>query len=268
MRSTTGASPGRAKGEYDRAIADYTEAIRLDPKHAAAFNNRGLAWTAKGEHDRAIADYTEAIRLDPKHAAAFYNRGNAWSAKGEYDRAIADYTEAIRLDPNYATAFNNRGNAWAAKGEYDRAIADYTEAIRLDPKHANAFNNRGRPGQTKRGVRPGHRRLHRGHPPRPEPATPFNNRAWLWATCPEAKYRDGPRAVASATRACELSGWKDAYNLDTLAAAYAEVGDFARAVASQQKANDLYQSEQDRRTGEERLALYKDGKPYREEPGR
>ena len=96
---------------------------------------------------------------------------------------------------------------------------------------------------------------------------PLLNRAWLWATCPAAKYRDGKRAVASATRACELRGWKDPYGLDTLAAAYAEAGDFAKAVVYQRVANDLYQGEQARRKGEERLALYKEGKPYREEPG-
>ena len=141
--STTAASRIVAKGDHDRAIADYSEAIRLDPKHASAFNNRGIAYRAKGDHDRAIADYNEAIRLDPKDALAFNNRGIAYRAKGDHDRAIADYSEAIRLDPNDALAFNNRGNAYRAKDDIDAAIADYSEVIRLDPKHASAFSNRG-----------------------------------------------------------------------------------------------------------------------------
>ena len=62
--------------------------------------------------DRAIADYTEAIRLDPKYANAYSNRGVAYSDKGDKDRAIADFTEAIRLDPKYADAYNNRGFAY------------------------------------------------------------------------------------------------------------------------------------------------------------
>jgi tetratricopeptide (TPR) repeat protein len=132
-----------AKKEYDRAIADYGEAIRLDPKFAVAYSGRGRAWSAKKEYDRAIADYGEAIRLDPKDALAYTNRGSAWSAKKEYDRAIADYGEAIRLDPKFAMAYYNRGLAWSAKKEYDRAIADYDEAIRLDPKDASAYTNRG-----------------------------------------------------------------------------------------------------------------------------
>jgi len=71
-----------AKGDYDGAIADFSEAIRLDPKFAIAFSGRGLAYSAKGDHDRAIADFNEAIRLDPKSRIAFYNRGLAYDAKG------------------------------------------------------------------------------------------------------------------------------------------------------------------------------------------
>src|SRR5271166_5902962 len=131
------------KGDYDRAIADSTEAIRLNPKFAKAFNNRGFAYKNKGDYERAIADYTEAIRLNPKLAEAFNNRGIAYDHKEDYQRAIADYTEAIHLNPNYATAFNDRGVAYDSKGDYERAIADYTEAIRLNPKRAETFNDRG-----------------------------------------------------------------------------------------------------------------------------
>ena len=110
---------------------------------AIAYYSRGLAYYDKGDDDRAIADYNEAIRLDPKSAYAYSNRGLAYDHKGDLDRAIADYNEAIRLDPKYALAYFNRGNAYYQKGDDDRAIADYNEAIRLDPKYAFAYNNRG-----------------------------------------------------------------------------------------------------------------------------
>jgi len=132
------------KGDVERAIADYTEAIRLNPNYARAFNDRGFDYAKKGENDRAVADYTEAIRLDPKYALAFLNRGIAFGKKGDIDRAITDFTEAIRLDPNNSQALNNRGFAYASKGDNDRAIADYNEAIRLNPQYAAAFCNRGR----------------------------------------------------------------------------------------------------------------------------
>jgi lipoprotein NlpI len=131
------------KGDDDRAIAEYNEAIRLDPKFAYAYSNRGLAYDHKGDLERASPDYNEAIRLDPKYAQAYFNRGNAYYQKGDDDRAIADYNEAIRLTPKYAYAYNNRGTAYDHKGDPDRAIADYNEAIRLDPKFAQAHSNRG-----------------------------------------------------------------------------------------------------------------------------
>jgi tetratricopeptide (TPR) repeat protein len=139
------------KGDYDRAIADYTEALRLDPNLVAAYFNRGDAYRNKGDYDRAIADYTEALRLDPNLASnlnpnfafAYNNRGIAYYEKGNYDRAIADYTEALRLNPNYTEAYNNRGIAYYEKGNYDRAIADFTEALRIKPNFAFAYSNRG-----------------------------------------------------------------------------------------------------------------------------
>jgi tetratricopeptide (TPR) repeat protein len=90
---------------------------------AITFNSRGNAWRAKGDNDRAITDFNEAIRLNPRDAVAFDNRGNAWSDKRDNDRAIADYSEAIRLNPQEALTFIGRGNAWNDKGDNDRAIA-------------------------------------------------------------------------------------------------------------------------------------------------
>ena len=126
----------RDRNDLDHAIADYNEAIRIDPGLTLAFLGRGIAFSDKGDNDRAIADFSEAIRLDPKFARAYTNRGIVFRDKGDLDRAIADYSEAIRLDPEDAMAFTSRGIAYHAKGDNDRAIADFNEAIRLDPKDA------------------------------------------------------------------------------------------------------------------------------------
>jgi tetratricopeptide (TPR) repeat protein len=132
------------KRDYDRAIADHNEAIRLDPNYALASSNRGFAYLNKGDNDRAIADFNEAIRLDAKNANTFFGRGLAYANKGDYDQAIADYNEAIRLDANKDSVFASRGFAYEKKRDQHRAIADYNEAIRLNPKYALAFCNRGR----------------------------------------------------------------------------------------------------------------------------
>jgi tetratricopeptide (TPR) repeat protein len=108
-----------------------------------AYNNRGLVYSTLGEYQRAIQDHNEAIRLDPQLAEAYYPRGVAYGALGEYQRAIEDLDEAIRLDPQDAKAYNNRGRAYDDLGEHERAIQDHNEAIRLDPQLASAYNNRG-----------------------------------------------------------------------------------------------------------------------------
>jgi S1-C subfamily serine protease/cytochrome c-type biogenesis protein CcmH/NrfG len=132
-----------AKRDYDQAIRDYTEAIRLDPSDAAAYGCRGKAWFAKLDCDEAIRDATEAIRLDPNEPHYYSCRSCAWFGKMEYDEAIRDATEAIRLDPSDAVAYGCRGNAWFQKMDYNTAIRDYTEAIRLDPTDATAYCFRG-----------------------------------------------------------------------------------------------------------------------------
>src|SRR5258708_9370186 len=134
MNYTNRGNGYREKGDLDHAIADFGEAIQIDPKHVMAFNNRGVVYSYKGDRDRAISDFNEAIRIDPKYPMAFINRRAASVDKGDIDPAIADYNAAIRLDPKYARAFNNRGNAYRAKGDADRATADHNEAIRLDSK--------------------------------------------------------------------------------------------------------------------------------------
>ena len=131
------------KEDYDRAIQDFNQAIRLVPNYVRAYYNRGNVHQRKGDFDSAIADYGQAIRLDPKFGDAFNNRGAAYQHMGDNDRAIAAYSQAIRLNPNYATAFYNRGNAHRQNGDYVQAIQDFDQAIRLNPNYATAFYNRG-----------------------------------------------------------------------------------------------------------------------------
>jgi tetratricopeptide (TPR) repeat protein len=119
---------------------------------------------------------------------------------------------------------------WHNKLESDRAIADFDEAIRLDPKDASAYNGR----------------------------------AWLEATCPEARFRNGKMAVDDASTCCELDGWTEPDYLDTLAAAYAEAGDFDTAVRWAEQALDTVSNDK-KREFQSRLELYKEHKPYRKE---
>jgi tetratricopeptide (TPR) repeat protein len=104
--------------------------------NAVAYYNRGLTYFDMDQTDRAIADFDEALRLDPGLAAAYNGRGAVYNYEGQYDRAIADFDEALGLAPGYGWAYGNRCLAYGHKGQYDRAIGDYDEALRLYPPGA------------------------------------------------------------------------------------------------------------------------------------
>src|SRR5438105_9027272 len=97
-------------GDYAKVITDATEAIRLQPNQAA-YNLRGSAYYDRGEYDIAVADFDDALKLGPPSGTIFHNRGNAWRGKGDYAKAIADYDATIKLEPKSAFSFQNRGIA-------------------------------------------------------------------------------------------------------------------------------------------------------------
>jgi tetratricopeptide (TPR) repeat protein len=128
--------PHDAKQAYDRAIADFSEAILINPNSAHAHRLRAHSYDGVTDYDRAIADYSEAIRLDPSDPFGYTGRAGAYGSRnqaGDYDRAIADNSEAIRLDPNHIFGYWGRARTYADMKDHDRAIADYAEALRLDP---------------------------------------------------------------------------------------------------------------------------------------
>jgi lipoprotein NlpI len=135
-------------GKPDLAIQHCTRAIdsgRLSGDTLAKMHyNRGIEWAAKGDYDRAIADYDAALRASPKFADAYYNRGNAWGLKGDPDRAITDYDAFLRLNPKDPAAHIARAVELMVKGDYARAVAGYDTALALDPRSGIALHGRGR----------------------------------------------------------------------------------------------------------------------------
>jgi tetratricopeptide (TPR) repeat protein len=267
--SDAGLYVGRAeawklKGEIDRAMKDLNEAIRLDPKFVKGFLNRGILWMKQDEYAKAVSDFDEAIRLDPKSAVAFANRGIALTGSMEYRKAILDYDKAVRLDPKSLVALFARGNFRASLSEDGRAIGDYDEIIRLDPKFAPAFLNRGLVFAMMKEYDKAIRDYDEAIRLAPTSEEGYRRKASLLAMCRQEKIRDGKKAVELATRACELSDWKSAFCLDTLAAAYAETGDFAKAIKWQTKAlEDPKLLTGDGDEWRRKLQLYKDNNTSR-----
>jgi tetratricopeptide (TPR) repeat protein len=127
-------------GKLDEAIAQYSEALRIDPTYVEAHNNLGAVLATQGKLDEAIAHHYEAIRMRPDFAEAHNNLGNALFRHGKLDEAIAQYSEALRIYPVYAEAHYNLGIALATQGKLDEAIAHYSEALRIAPSAEAHYN--------------------------------------------------------------------------------------------------------------------------------
>ncbi len=221
------------KGEYDHAIANFDQALQLDPQSEPAYFSRGRANKLDGNYEQAFRDYTHTIQINPKAVAAYVNRGQIYNLEGDHDRAIADFNQAIQLDAGRPIPYLDRGVAEVAKGEYNQAIADFNSALKIDPNFSPAYNNL----------------------------------AVQLATCPIAALRDGKRAVEYATKACELSQWGNIRQISTLAAACAEAGDFNNAVKWENKILETPNLSPEESAGaKERLDLYQAHQPYHREP--
>ena len=131
------------QGKFEQAIADLDEAIRLQPNYPDAYGNRGNAYTNQGQLVQAFTDYNQALILRPNDPATYNNRGNAYFHKRNLNLAISDFDQALHLRPNYPAAYNNRGMTYTYQGKFEQAIADLDEAIRLQPNYPDAYGNRG-----------------------------------------------------------------------------------------------------------------------------
>jgi tetratricopeptide (TPR) repeat protein len=261
------------KREFDKAIADFTEAIRtadevqrVDPHFAVIYYNRGRAFLEKKAYDRAIADFSETIRLSPKEAPlseVYFNRGEAWRGKRDFDKVIADYSEALRLDPTVANVYHFRGNAWREEQQYDKALADFDQALKLDPKNSYIYSNRGGAWYSKKDYAKATADLEEAIKLDPKHGQALAAIAWLYAACPDARFRNGKKAVDNATKACELTDWKVNMYLDTLGISYAEAGDFDAAIKWGTKAAEKTYGSL-KLSYQARVELYKLKRPYRD----
>jgi tetratricopeptide (TPR) repeat protein len=255
------ASAAFLAGDYDTAISLYNEVIKAHPKEALAYNGRALVYRYKKDDAKALADFDQAIRLKP-FWMFYYNRGVTRYENGDAKSAIADLTRALQNKPggpraradclvararcyinqaesapamsdlNAAIKLHEDSEAHRLRGivhkvahEYDKSLADYEKAIALDPKNADAYGTE----------------------------------AYLLSVCPAPKYRDGAKAVRYATKACELTEWRITQAIEALAAAYAETGDFDKAIQFQKQADEM-----DKQADPAPLALYEKHQPLRD----
>ncbi len=127
------------RGEYERAIATLTKAIELDPQHAEAYMNRGIAHLESGQVEKALQDFSESLRLE-SNPLCYYNRAQAWLAKRALEQAVADLDEVVRLAPQDVEAYNMRAIVLSEQGAYERALADIDRAIEMG--HPSGHQNK------------------------------------------------------------------------------------------------------------------------------
>ena len=254
-------------GERDKALEDLNEAAKTDPREPDLYAVRGFILLDKGEFQAAFDDFNQVLLLRPNDPVALARRGVAWARKGNIELALADLNEAIRLNPAEATFFAWRGSAYNATNQLDKALEDLNHAIQINPHDASYFAMRGSvlsKTQVYSNALADFSQALRLNPGSPEA---LNGLAWFLATCPDDSFRNGKEALTLATRACELTSFNAPSLLDTLAAAYAETGDFDQAVAREtQTLGSVGVSPKRRPEMEERLSLFQQHKPFRQKP--
>lgn len=251
------------KSEWETAIANLSQAIRLNPGDPRAYEYRAGVYFAKGDFNPAIRDFTRVIELSPTNSQAYFNRGGVYRANEEIDNAIRDFTESLRLCPTNHLTFKCRAACYAAKGDIAKEISDWTQGLKLNPRDPTALAMRGwahfMAGQFHQAISDYRAAITLES----TNALPHNYLAWLYATCPSADMRNGKKAIEHARKACDITSWTRWENIDTLAAAFAEAGDYANAVKHQKMALEkegLRAS--DRVEMEIRLKLYEAQRPF------
>jgi len=209
----------------------FERALACTTRNDVAHNNLGLALVGQGKLNEAIEHYRQAIAIRPDSAKVHYNLGIVLAREGKLDEAIAEYETAIRLRPGYVKALDNLSAILVRKGKIGEVAANLSQTLQFDPDNAEAANNL----------------------------------AWILATNEDPKFRNGTKAVELALRACRIAKYKDPSALDTLAAAYAEVGRFEEAVDTAERALAIAASAKQASLANEiraRLYLYERHHPF------
>jgi len=228
----------------------WTHTLACTSDNAEAHYNLGNALLQNGNVDEAIEQYRKALQIAPHSADVYNNFGNALIKHGNVDEAMICYREALQINPDYAKAYVNLGGAWLRKGSADEAMVQYQKALQVNPGNTKAHIELGNVLLKKGGGSDAMTHYQKALQTNPDSAEALNNLAWVLATAPQASLRNGRKAVALAQHADHLAGGRNPVILRTLAAAYAENGQFGEAQQTAQTALALAQA-----TGQTNLAV-------------
>jgi tetratricopeptide (TPR) repeat protein len=283
--------------KIDDAIGSFSKAIELDADNADYLTQRARAYTLKGDTQKAIDDLDVALEINPLDVSSLLLRGSNYAQAGDNELALGDIDEALEVRDDYAPAIQMRalllarlkkipeaiaalesvrekapddltslmqlGILYSANKQEDEAIAIFGDILAKEPKNSAALQARADVYLTQGKHAEAIADYNQAVELTPDDSGVLNNLAWVLATSPKDELRDGKRAQELATKACEVTEFKQAHILSTLAAAYAESGDFAKAIEWSKKAVELGSKELQEPLKKE-LASYEAGKPWRE----
>lgn len=216
-------------GDLERALTDVEQVLRVQPRFGPALRLRGVLLAGTGKLDDAVTDLKTALEDDPQDEELLLQLATLYRMKKQTPTAIEYYTQVIEAAPEGPLGYQGRADAYLSIGKQAEALADYEQALKLEPENTSVLNNL----------------------------------AWLLATSPNDDLRDGARSIELGTKAAELTEYKQAHILSTLAAGYAESGDFETAKKWSQKAVDTGSPELQEPLRKE-LESYQRGEPWRE----
>jgi tetratricopeptide (TPR) repeat protein len=255
------------QGRFMEAMEEFQAALKISPNDPVAENNIGAAYLEKGDLDNAIDYLRKAVDDGPRNADAYINFGNALLKKHDFDAAVAAYSRTLDLPFDHAESHYSIANALRQKGENGDAILNYKLAIQLRPDYVDAHNNLAnalrQQGRTEEAIQEYEAALKY----RPQFLLAQNNLAWILATAADSRLRNGNKAVELAEQAVVATKGNDPIFLHTLAAAYAENGEFEKAVAAAQDALAIADASGLTSLAESlhsKIALFKSGSAYHE----
>jgi len=252
-------------GRLDEAVDKFETALQINPNYLMARANIGNTFLKQGKYNEAIANFKQALLLKEDLPNVYSNLGRAYAGLERYELAIQNYDKAIKLNPNQQNARYHLGLTLLAQKKYVEAIAQFNNVLSVKKGSPDLYNNLALAYFKLEDNRRAAANWKEALMLKPESPEVLNNLAWLLATSDDANFREPAQALKYAEKACDLTQYAEPEKLDTLAVAYAAVGNFPQAIATTEKAIELAISQGEKELADElqsRIALYKAGKPY------
>lgn len=215
--------------QTDKALADVEQVLKMAPDSTAAMRLRSAILAGAGKFEEAIKQFEELQKKAPEDLEVNLRLALIYSGEKKLEKAVELFSKVLASEPTNVIALRGRADTLLILGRHSEAIADFEKALKQEPNDDGLLNNL----------------------------------AWVLATSPDDALRNGKRAIELATKACELTEYKQAHILSTLGAAHAETGDFETAIKWSEKAVELGEGAQKEALMKE-LESYRAGKPWRE----